>query len=148
MKSEDSVKIPDSIEPSNGVMRQRRFAPVVSGEHSKDIGIAMRVRELAGVGLSRNQVALAIGVSVGILGKYYLEEFNAGASEVRRLLACKAVEEALGGNTPVLLHMMKTKLGWVENQVVEHIGEVRAVVSSKPLTAEEFSQRFLQRDIE
>jgi hypothetical protein len=42
--------------------------------------------------------------------------------------------------------MMKTKLGWVENQVIEHTGEVRAVVSSKPLSTEEFTQRFLRGD--
>lgn len=146
MKSDDSVKIPDSIEPSNAVLKPRRFAPVVSSEHSRDIGIATRVRELAGVGLSRSQVALAVGISVGLLGKYYGDEFTAGSSEVRRLIASKAVEEALGGNTPVLIHMMKTKLGWVENQVIEHTGEVRAVVSSKPLSTEEFTQRFLRGD--
>lgn len=123
----------------------RVVVPVVSGSHQRDIGIANRVRQLAQVGLSRGQIALATGVSVGLIGKYYGADFEAGASEVRRQLASKAVEEALGGNTALLLHLVKTKLGWVDSQVVEHTGEVRAVVSSKPLSVEEFTQRFLTK---
>jgi hypothetical protein len=62
---------------------------------------------------------------------------------MQRGLATVAVEQAMGGNTPVLIHLLKTKLGWNETQVIEHTGEVRNVVSAKPMTKEEFIQRYI-----
>jgi hypothetical protein len=37
-------------------------------------------------------------------------------------------------------------LGWSEQQVIEHTGEIRAVVSSKPMSKEEFVQKYLTKD--
>jgi len=80
--------------------------------------------------------------------KYYLDEYLEGQSELQRGLANTAIQEAMNGNTPILLHLLKTKLGWSEQQVIEHIGEVKAVVSAKPLSKEEFAQRYLAADDE
>jgi hypothetical protein len=81
-----------------------------------------------------------------LLEKYYLEEFLEGQAEMQRGLASVAVSEAMNGNTPVLLHLLKTKLGWSEQHQIEISGEVRSVVSSKPLTKEEFIQRYLDKE--
>jgi hypothetical protein len=54
--------------------------------------------------------------------------------------------EALNGNTAILLHLVKTKLGWNETQLIQHSGEVRSVVSAKPLSKEEFAEKFLNKE--
>ena len=57
-----------------------------------------------------------------------------------------AMAEALNGNTAILLHLVKTKLGWNETQLIQHSGEVRSVVSAKPLSKEEFAEKFLNKE--
>jgi len=56
------------------------------------------------------------------------------------------MDQALAGNPQVLMYLGKSKLGWTEANVVEHVGEIRAVVSAKPLSREEFEQRYLRKD--
>jgi hypothetical protein len=98
------------------------------------------------MGLTKGNVAIAARVSPYILDKYYGEEFSAGEAEMRKGLASVAMAEAMSGNTAILLHLVKTKLGWNETQLIEHSGEVRSVVSAKPLSKEEFIQRFIDKD--
>jgi hypothetical protein len=65
---------------------------------------------------------------------------------MRKGLATVAMGEALNGNTAILLHLIKTKLGWNETQLIQHSGEVRSVVSAKPLSKEEFAEKFLNKE--
>jgi hypothetical protein len=81
-----------------------------------------------------------------LLDKYYADEFAQGEGEMRKGLASVAMAEAMSGNTAILLHLVKTKLGWNETQLIEHSGEVRSVVSAKPLSKEEFIQKFLTNE--
>lgn len=111
--------------------------------HVKDEQLGLQIRDMGRLGLGKQNVALAARVSVYILEKYYLEEFLEGQAEMQKGLAAKAVSEAMDGNTAILLHLIKTKLGWSEQHQIEISGEVRNVVSSKPLTKEEFIQRYL-----
>lgn len=111
--------------------------------HIRDERLASQIRDLGRLGLSKGNVAIAARIGDVVFKKYYLEDFLAGQAEMQRGLATVAVEQAMNGNTPVLLHLLKTKLGWNETQVIEHTGEVRNVVSAKPMTKEEFIQRYL-----
>ena len=81
-----------------------------------------------------------------VLEKYFLEDYLSGVASMQRGLATVAITEAMNGNTPILLHLLKTKLGWSEQQVIEHVGEIRAVVSSQPMSKEEFVQKYLTKD--
>lgn len=114
--------------------------------HVKDEQLGLQIRDMAKLGLSKQNVALAARVSVYILEKYYLDEFLEGQADMQRGLAAKAVSEAMEGNTAILLHLLKTKLGWSEHQTLEISGEIRNVVSSRPLTKEEFIQRYLTQN--
>ena len=114
--------------------------------HVKDEQLGLQIRDMAKLGLSKQNVALAARVSVYILEKYYLEEFLEGQADMQKGLAAKAVSEAMEGNTAILLHLLKTKLGWSEHQTLEISGEIRNVVSSRPLTKEEFIQRYLTQN--
>jgi hypothetical protein len=112
-------------------------------DHQKDEQLALQIRDLGRLGLSRTSAALAARITPYLLDKYYSEEFLEGQSQMQKGLASVAITEAMNGNTPVLLHLLKTKLGWSEQQTLEITGEVRAVVSAKPLSKEEFIQKYL-----
>lgn len=116
--------------------------------HVKDERLGLQIRDLARLGLSKSSTALAARLSTHLLEKYYLEEFLEGQAEMQKGLASVAVSEAMAGNTPVLLHLLKTKLGWSEQHQIEISGEVRSVVSAKPLSKEEFVERYLTKNKE
>ncbi len=107
--------------------------------------LAYQIRDLAALGLSKGSVCLGARVSKYIFEKYYLESFLEGQTRMQKNLAGKAVEEAMNGNTPILLHLLKTKLGWSEQHQLEISGEVRSVVSAKPLTKEEFIAQYIEK---
>lgn len=115
-------------------------------EHQRDEQLALQIRDLGRLGLSKSSAALAARITPYLLDKYYSEEFLEGQSQMQKGLASVAITEAMNGNTPVLLHLLKTKLGWSEQQTLEITGEVRAVVSAKPLSKEEFIQKYLNDD--
>jgi hypothetical protein len=139
--SSESAKIsePEILPPVMRVVPQTR-------DHQRDEQLALQIRDLARHGLSKSSTALTARVSVYILEKYYLDEFLEGQAEMQKGLASVAIAEAMNGNTPILLHLLKTKLGWSEQHQIEISGEVRNVVSAKPLTKEEFVQRYLTND--
>lgn len=140
-ESSESAKIsePEILPPVMRVIPQTR-------DHQRDEQLALQIRDLARHGLSKSSTALTARVSVYILEKYYLDEFLEGQAEMQKGLASVAIAEAMNGNTPILLHLLKTKLGWSEQHQIEISGEVRNVVSAKPLTKEEFVQRYLTND--
>lgn len=117
-----------------------------SPSHTKCERIGAQIRDMARMGLTRGNVAIAARISPYILDKYYADEYAAGEGEMRKGLATVAMAEALNGNTAILLHLVKTKLGWNETQLIQHSGEVRSVVSAKPLSKEEFAEKFLNKE--
>jgi len=148
LKRDEVVEsVSDSLEAivdSNAVLPE--VLPKASPSHEKCERIGSQIRDMARMGLTKGNVAIAARVSPYILDKYYGEEFAAGEAEMRKGLASVAMAEAMNGNTAILLHLVKTKLGWNETQLIEHSGEVRSVVSAKPLSKEEFIQRFINKD--
>lgn len=108
--------------------------------------LAAQIRDLGRLGLSKNSAMLAARVRKHVFEKYYLQSFLEGQSEMQKGLAAVAVQEAMNGNTPILLHLLKTKLGWSEQQQLEITGEVRSIVSAAPLSKEEFIKKYLNKD--
>lgn len=145
----DDVKLPESNADQNAVIEV--LPPILreiphTRHHVKDEQLGLQIRDLARLGLSKSASALAARVSVNILDKYYLEEYLAGQAEMQKGLASVAVAEAMNGNTPVLLHLLKTKLGWSEQHQIEISGEVKSVVSNKPMSKEEFVAKYLTNE--
>ena len=145
-----------TVQPNSGVKHHVRSRSLTSGKVEKRSAYTQEGRKAksqrSGVGTIRLEQACGVCVSLQIrdytFKKYYLDEYLEGQSELQRGLASTAIQEAMNGNTPILLHLLKTKLGWSEQQVIEHIGEVKAVVSAKPLTKDEFVQKYLTEDEE
>lgn len=117
-------------------------------EHIRNEDLACQVRDMARMGLSKASTAIAARITPYLLDKYYLPEFLEGQSQMQKGLATVAMEQALNGNIPILLHLLKTKLGWTETQTIEHVGEIKAVVSAKPMSKEEFAQKYLTQEKE
>lgn len=141
--AEESAKISEAqIEVLPPIMRE---VPQTR-DHQKDEQLGLQIRDLARHGLSKSATAMTARISVYLLEKYYLEEFLEGVASMQKGLAGRAIEEAMNGNTPVLLHLLKTKLGWSEQHQIEISGEVRSVVSAQPLSKEEFIARYLTNE--
>ena len=139
--NDDSDPVVEVLPP---VMQEKPHSPI----HVRNEDVASQVRDLGRLGLSKGNAAIAVRLTPYLLDKYYLEDYLEGVTQMQRGLASVAIAEAMNGNTPILLHLLKTKLGWSEQQIVEHVGEIRAVVSSKPMSKEEFVQKYLNKSDE
>jgi hypothetical protein len=116
--------------------------------HVRHAEKALVVYRMAGLGLTKGACAKCIGVSLSVFNREYLEDYDTGTIDMQQELAKLAFDIAKEGNVPMLLHLVKTKLGWNEKQTVEHVGEVRSIVSNRPLTKEEFEARYLSENKE
>ena len=123
---------------------QPRDKSLVPATAVVDEEVAQQVRELARLGLSKNAVRLFLKMRFDSFDRLYGEAYLEGQANMQRRLAGLAMEQAEAGNVPMLMYLCKTKLGWNETSVVEHVGEVRTVVSAVPLTREEFARKYLQ----
>jgi hypothetical protein len=116
--------------------------------YEKDPETMGAVTRLARLGLSKSAVAIACRLSPQELTKWYGEEYAAGQAGMQEVVARGLMEQAMAGNPQVLMYLGKSKLGWTEANVVEHVGTINAVVSAKPLTRDEFEARYLKSDTE
>lgn len=152
MNDTDLKQLESAEEPAKISEAQIEVLPPIMREvpqtrdHQKDEQLGLQIRDLARHGLSKSATAMTARISVYLLEKYYLEEFLEGVASMQKGLAGRAIEEAMNGNTPVLLHLLKTKLGWSEQHQIEISGEVRSVVSAQPLSKEEFIARYLTNE--
>ena len=122
---------------------QPRDKSLVPATSVVDEEVAQQVRELARLGLSKNAVRLFLKMRFDSFDRLYGEAYLEGQANMQRRLAGLAMEQAEAGNVPMLMYLCKTKLGWNETSVVEHVGEVRTVVSAIPLTRDEFAKKYL-----
>lgn len=123
--------------------RQKRLAVRLV----KDEIVAGQVERLAAVALTKTQVAIACRLSVDQLTKLYAEEYAKGLAKAQNMIASKAMEAVEKGNPQMIMYMAKARLGWTENNVVEHVGEVRHTVSAKAMTREEFARKYLEEEV-
>lgn len=138
--------LPAVIEPPVEVVEGPK--PQTKRYHEYDPYIANNARLFGSLGLSQSNAAIACRMTVDTFKKYYLEDYLEGQSEMQRRVASMAFEAAQAGSVPMIIHLCKTKLGWTETATVEHTGEIRAVVSNKPMSKEEFVKKYLETDDE
>jgi hypothetical protein len=148
------IKISESeTEYTTEVSREVSLKPVVvnpprrkdysNQRYEKDPETCGAVTRLARLGLSKSAVAIACRLSPQELTKWYNEEYAAGQAGMQEVVARGLMDQAMAGNPQVLMYLGKSKLGWTEANVVEHVGTINAVVSAKPLTRDEFEARYL-----
>lgn len=136
----------DQTEDKPIVVEVLERVPQTERHHVYDPAIGFEVRRFGEWGLSKGNAAIGAKIGFGVFEKYYLKDYIEGVNDMQKRLAAKAIDEAMDGNTPILLHLLKTKLGWKETHEIELNGEVRSVVSAKPLTKQEFIERYLPKE--
>lgn len=148
----DSVKIPDvvvdaspQVLPPTQPPRRKDYS---NQRYEKDLETSAAVTRLARLGLTKTAVAIACRLSPNELTKWYGEEYAAGQAGMQEVVARGLMEQAMAGNPQILMYLGKSKLGWTEANVVEHVGTINAVVSARPLSREEFEAKYLTRDEE
>ena len=148
----DSVKIPEvlvdaspQVVPTTQPPRRKDYS---NQRYEKDPETSAAVTRLAKLGLTKTAVAIACRLSPNELTKWYGEEYAAGQAGMQEVVARGLMEQAMAGNPQILMYLGKSKLGWTEANVVEHVGTINAVVSAKPLSRDEFEAKYLTRDEE
>lgn len=125
-----------------------RDRSLAKASYPKSEEIARQVRELASKGLSKSYIRNFLRISQAKFEEDYAIDVIAGKHEMNVKLATWAMDAAEAGDSKMIQYLCKVKLGWTETSTIEHVGEVRAVVSAKPLTKEEFEKQYnLQSDV-
>ena len=135
------VKIPEVLDVD-------RSRSLVGPRIERDEDIARQVRVLGRYGLSKAATRVAVKIEQQPFERLYADDYYEGQAEMQKRLASLAMDAAEAGSVPMIMYLCKTKLGWNETNVVEHIGEVRNVVSAKPMSRAEFEARYLNQDKE
>ena len=84
-----------------------------------------KVEELAGLGLTREQIALSLGVSYSTLNRRAKEseEIETAMKRGRALANIKVAGELMKaiekGNVTAIIFYLKTRAGWTEKQKIE-----------------------------
>ena len=93
--------------------------------HQRNEIAAARVKELAGLGLSDEEIAVAIDVRPGQLRMHYLRELKAGAAEATILVATTAFRDATTGGDKLqraTQFWLQCRAKWVPTQGVSGPG--------------------------
>lgn len=110
--------------PSNRKRSQRSDKIVLTPEQIKSIEM------MAGLGLNYKEMSYILGFSRATLERRFEEDpelrevVQKGRAKVKKGLVGKAYQEAMNGNTPLLIFLLKTRYGFREKVDVEHSGNV------------------------
>jgi hypothetical protein len=90
-----------------------------------------KVTACAAVGLTQREVAAIMGCNVDTIRKHFLDEYNLGKDKAGASVRRKQFEEAMKGNSTMLVWLGKNLLG--QSDRMEHTGEgggpIQAAVS-------------------
>lgn len=87
--------------------------------HTKTDVACRVVAALAGYGATKREIANVLGLSEGIITKYYSGEFEGGRDIANTQVKKKIFDLCMEGDTKMLQLFAKTQLGWKETRVTE-----------------------------
>ncbi len=103
------------------------------------------VAQYVAFGFSQEKIAALTGVSGDTLVKYYRHELDNGAEMCNASVAARAYKKAKSTdprNNAVLIHWLKTRMGWVEDTNHETLDTVKAVMEMmQPMSAEDWVKK-------
>ena len=79
-----------------------------------------RVRLLAGLGLTQQQIGHVLEKSVDSLDRHCRHELDVGKAETIAKVAGNLVQKALSGDTTSAIFYLKTQAGWRETSNIAH----------------------------
>jgi hypothetical protein len=97
----------------------------------KKIDIDIKEAEhLAGLGLTEEEIALNLGVSVDTLGRRkkdtadFAESIARGKARTKRNIGNKVYEKAMDGDSSMLKWFEQSRFGYSEKQAIDHSGKL------------------------
>jgi DNA-binding CsgD family transcriptional regulator len=97
--------------------------------------------------MTRESIAVIIGISEGALRDLYSRELELGEAKAELKIREEMHRLVLQGNIPVLIFLAKTKLGMSEKAQVEITGKDGALLGVYPaMTKEELRKRMAELD--
>ena len=81
------------------------------------------VKQWAAVGMPQEAIAKKLGITIPTLAKHCREELDNGANDANSAVAGALFNKAMGGDTSAQIFWCKTRLGWSEKQIQEHVGK-------------------------
>ena len=97
-----------------------KYNPV---EHIPDDESRRLVLRCYGLGMSKDDVALRLGISSETLNKYYPQELREAAAVLLDSVGTALVEQAVKGNVQAAQFVLSRKFGWKETSVNELTGK-------------------------
>ena len=131
---EKPTKLIDPEDKLVPVDRRRKYDPIQG----------VKVLELAMKGMLISEVSVFTGLSRKQIETTYREDYMRGKVNRKHRAVTKWDEHIENGNWDSLKFQLKTEHGYIEKAQMEYSGEVKAVVSNKPLSIEEFAAKYLQ----
>lgn len=83
-----------------------------------------QVKELAGLGLRKEDIAFIVKVSPRTLNYHFQNELDIGKAVATSQVAKSLFENAMGGNVTAQIFWMKCRASWKDISGLEHSGEV------------------------
>ncbi len=82
------------------------------------------VRDLAGLGLTHDNIADLVGIARPTIELRYRDELDIGHATANRRVAQRLFDLAMEGNAAALIYWTKARMGWREVQQIESSGEL------------------------
>ena len=149
---------PEARERKNARQRERRAIargmipnPSIGGQpHQPTKSKRSTVAQFTSFGFSQEKIAALMGFSGDTLTKYYRHELDHGAEMCNAEVAARAYKKAKSTdprNNAVLIHWLKTRMGWVEDTNHETLDTVKAVREMmQPMSAEDWVKKHAKPD--
>lgn len=110
--------------------------------HKPTAGDRARVKTMAGLGITQDDICAIVGISKPTLHKYYREELNVGAAEANAAVAQSLFKQATNKEKPSVvaaIFWMKARAGWSDQEPREDGGKKEAVQKRAEKVASKFS---------
>lgn len=110
--------------------------------HEPTAGDRTRVKTMAGMGLTQDEICAIVGISKPTLHKYYREELDAGAAEANAAVAQSLFKQATNKEKPnvaAAIFWMKARAGWRDQDPRDNGGKKEAAQERAEKVASKFS---------
>lgn len=106
----------DALQPTP-VIPSPRFPTMVKHQVTREKRLKVRLMKVAGI--DNEVLAKCMGISQGVLHKYYKVDLEVGAAECTALVAGKLMEKIRSGDTVSIIFYLRTRGRWAPKNELE-----------------------------